>query len=103
MIGQLPELLRSLNLQPTMDKVQRGTVLDYAQYSVLRDSADAKLHLLLSRVHLLSPQRAANNLHGEEELRKLQEACLRACHLLQTSCLALRRLELDCNDQRLAR
>lgn len=103
MIGQLTELLRSLDLQPMMDKVQRGTVLDYAQYSVLRESSDAKFYLLLSRVRLLGPQRVASNSHGEEELRKLQEACLRAAHLLQTSCLALRQLELDRHDQRLAR
>jgi hypothetical protein len=36
-------------------------------------------------------------------LHKLQDACLRVAHLLQTSCLALRRLQLDHQDQRLAR
>jgi len=103
MSGLMPELLRSLNLQPTLDKVQAGTVLDYAQYSVLRDAADAKFDYLLRKVIRLSAQGVGNPQHGSEELLKLQDACLRAAHLLQTSCLALRRLQLDCHDQRLAR
>jgi hypothetical protein len=40
---------------------------------------------------------------SEQDLQTLQDACLRVSHLLQTSCLALRRLQLDYQDQRLAR
>ena len=103
MIGLIPELLRSLDLQPSLDKVQGGEILDYAQYSVLRDSVDAKFHFLLGNIRHLNRQKTPGHQHVDEELRKLQDACLRVSHLLQTSCLALRRLELDYHDQRLAR
>ncbi|MFJ4155702.1 hypothetical protein ACIPZF_13045 [Pseudomonas sp. NPDC089752] len=103
MIGLIPELLRSLDLQPALDKVQGGEVLDYAQYSVLRDSVDAKFHYLLGNIRHLNRRNTPSYQHVEDELRNLQDACLRVSHLLQTSCLALRRLELDYHDQRLAR
>ncbi len=102
MSGLMAELIRSLDLQPTLEKLNEGEVLDYAQYSLLRESADAKLYHLLGKVRSAGPEQASN-LQGEEELRKLQDACLRVSHLLQASCLALRRLQLDYQDQRLAR
>ena len=102
MSGLMRELLRSLDLQPTVDKVHNGVVLDYAQYSLLRESADAKLYHLMGKVHSKSKDHPAGNVQSEEELRKLQDACVRVAHLLQTSCLALRRLQLDYQDQRLA-
>jgi len=103
MSGLMPELLRSLDLQPMVESVQRGVVLDFAQYSVLRESADAKLYHLLGKLRRRGQQSDTCHQQGEDDLRKLQDACLRVCHLLQTSCLALRRLELDYQDQRLAR
>jgi hypothetical protein len=39
----------------------------------------------------------------EQDLHELQLSCSRMSHLLQASCLALRRLQLDVQDQRLAR
>lgn len=91
MSSLIPELLRSLDLQLTIGKVNEGAALDFAQYSLLRESADAKLHHLLGKVQ------------GVEDPCKLQEACMRVSHLLQTSCLAMLRLQLDCQDQQLAR
>ena len=51
MSGEMRELLSSLDLQPTVDKVEQGVTLDFAQYSLLRDSADAKLYQLLHKVN----------------------------------------------------
>ena len=103
MSGEMRELLSSLDLQPTVDKVEQGITLDFAQYSLLRDSADAKLYHLMGKVRGHHGLEASARQQGEEDLRALQEACLRVSHLLQTSCLALRRLQLDYEDQCLAR
>jgi len=103
MNGLMPELLRSLDLQHMVEKIGEGTLLDFAEYSLLRESADAKLYHLLGKVCSASQQAEASNRQGEEDLRKLQDACLRVSHLLQASCLALRRLQLDHQDQRLVR
>ncbi|HDS1801497.1 TPA: hypothetical protein QEM76_004376 [Pseudomonas putida] len=97
------ELLSSLDLQPTVDKVEQGVTLDFAQYSLLRDSADAKLYQLLHKVNRNANLEPAIRQQSDRDLRTLQDACLRVSHLLQTSCLALRRLQLDFQDQRLAR
>ncbi|MDQ2482407.1 hypothetical protein RBI94_00025 [Pseudomonas putida] len=103
MSGEMRELLSSLDLQPTVDKVEEGVTLDFAQYSLLRDSADAKLYQLLRKVNRNGNLEPATRQQSERDLRTLQDACLRVSHLLQTSCLALRRLQLDFQDQRLAR
>jgi len=103
MSGEMRELLSSLDLQPTVDKVGQGVTLDFAQYSLLRDSADAKLYQLLHKVNRIGNLDSATRQQSERDLRTLQDACLRVSHLLQTSCLALRRLQLDFQDQRLAR
>jgi len=103
MSGEMRELLSSLDLQPTVDKVGQGVTLDFAQYSLLRDSADAKLYQLLHKVSRNGNLEPATRQQSERDLRTLQDACLRVSHLLQTSCLALRRLQLDFQDQRLAR
>jgi len=103
MSGEMRELLSSLDLQPTVDKGKQGVTLDFAQYSLLRDSADAKLYQLLHKVNRNGNLEPATRQQSERDLRTLQDACLRVSHLLQTSCLALRRLQLDFQDQRLAR
>lgn len=97
------ELLRSLDLQPTLEQVDQGTSLDFAQYSLLRESADAKLYHLMRKVNDNPGLDPVARQQCEQDLRALQDACLRVSHLLQTSCLALRRLQLDYQDQRLAR
>lgn len=103
MSGEMWTLLSSLDMQPTVDKVQQGVALDFAHYSLLRESADAKLYHLMQKVHANSLLEPAFRQQSEDDLRTLQAACLRVSHLLQTSCLALRRLQLDYQDQRLAR
>lgn len=44
------ELLRCLDLQPTLEQVDQGTSLDFAQYSLLRESADARFYHLMRKV-----------------------------------------------------
>ncbi|MCS4061436.1 hypothetical protein EC849_102667 [Pseudomonas putida] len=103
MSGGMRVLLSSLDLQTTVDKVGQGITLDFAQYSLLRDSADAKLYQLLHKVNSNGTLEPVARQQSEQDLRTLHDACLRVSHLLQTSCLALRRLQLDFQDQRLAR
>lgn len=103
MSGRRLELVRCANVQPMMEKVQANRLLDFAEYSVLREAADAKLYHLMGKLQGSDCLDPATRLQGEEDLRKLQEACLRVSHLLQTSCLAIRRLQLDLKDQHLAR
>jgi len=96
------ELVASLDLGPTVDKVKNDIALDFVHYSLLRDAADAKLYQLMGHLHKTgSPH--AHDQHAQEQLRKLQDACLRVSHLIQTSCLALRRVQLSAKDQDLAR
>ena len=97
------ELVCSVDLQPTLDKVQDDRLLDFAEYSLLRDSADAKLYQLMGSVRKRQGTALGASFEGEEDLRHLQDASLRMAHLLQSSCLALRRLKLEHQDQRLAR
>lgn len=103
MSGVMRELLSSLDLQPTVDELEQGAVLDFAQYSLLREAADAKLYQLMHKLNGNGSLEPSTRQHSVQDLRTLQDACLRVSHLLQTSCLALRRLQLDYQDQRLAR
>ena len=92
------ELLCSLDLQPTMDQVDQGVSLDFAQYAARAptpSSADAQGRGYTVPGPIARPQ-------SEHDLQTLQDACLRVSHL-RSSCLALRRLQLDYQDQRLAR
>lgn len=96
-------LVGSVDLQPTLEKVQKDDVLGFAEYSMLRESADAKLYQLMNKVRARQGQPSSTVFDGEEDLRRLQEASVRMAHLLQTSCLALRRLGLTRQDKHLAR
>ncbi|MDD2134203.1 hypothetical protein [Pseudomonas kurunegalensis] len=103
MKGERGALLSSVDLQPTLDMVEQGVALDFARYSLLRDSADAKLYGLMKTVNASSVLNAADRESSLQDFLILQDTCQRVSHLLQTSCLALRRLQLDYKDQRLAR
>jgi hypothetical protein len=103
MKGERGALLSAVDLQPTLDMVEQGVALDFAQYSLLRDSADAKLYGLMKTVNASSVLNAADRENSLQDFLILQDTCQRVSHLLQTSCLALRRLQLDHKDQRLAR
>ncbi|QBF26036.1 hypothetical protein EXN22_10105 [Pseudomonas tructae] len=91
MSGRHLDLVYSADVRPALNKVQRHQALDFAEYRLLQDSADAKLDYLLRKFE------------GQYELEQLRQACIRTSHLLQTSCLALRRLDLDAEDKRRAR
>lgn len=103
MSGVMRELLSSLDLQPTVDKLEQGAALDFAQYTLLRESADAKLYQLMHKLNGNGSLEPSTRQQSVQDLRTLQDACLRVSDLLQTSCLALRRLQLDYQHQRLAR
>lgn len=85
------ELVRSADLQSTLEKVENNQPLDFAEYRMLQDSASARLDQLLRR------------LDYPHDLEELRLASMSMAHLLQSSCLALRRLGLDEQDKRLAR
>ncbi|WP_449434083.1 hypothetical protein [Pseudomonas putida] len=111
------ELIGSLDLQPTVDKIRSNMDLDFAEYSLLREAVEAKFYHLRGKVRgngarelsaaLQSEQQLRKlqdaSIQGEEDLRRLQDACLRVAQLIQTSCLALRQLQLDHRDLRLLR
>ncbi|UNT12038.1 hypothetical protein [Pseudomonas sp. I3-I5] len=97
MTGEMWKLLCSLDLQTTTEKVEQGIALDHAQHSLLREVADAKFY------HLMRKIQTDTALEENRRQQAEQQACTRVAHLMQTSCLALRRLELDADDQRLAR
>ncbi|MGJ7548384.1 hypothetical protein [Pseudomonas alloputida] len=103
MSGLVHELLRSLDLQPTIETVQRDQRLDFAQYALLREAADAKLYHLMGIVRNKVEHHPSDNQVVEQDLRDLQKSCMRMSLLLQTSCLALRRLQLDLHEQSVAR
>lgn len=103
MTGEMWKLLCSLDLQTTTEKVEQGIALDHAQHSLLREVADAKFYHLMRKIQTDTALEENRRQQAEQELLALQQACIRVAHLMQTSCLALRRLELDADDQRLAR
>ncbi|RII78540.1 hypothetical protein [Pseudomonas monteilii] len=103
MKGERGALLSSVDLQPTLGMVEQGIALDFARFSLLRDSADAKLYGLMKTVNASSVLNAADRENSLQDLLILQDACLQVSRLLQTSCLALRRLRLDHEAQCLAR
>nr|WP_256674252.1 hypothetical protein [Pseudomonas sp. DE0010] len=103
MTGEMWKLLCSLNLQTTTEKVEQGIALDHAQHSLLREVADAKFYHLMRKIEANTALEEGRRQQAEQELLALQLACTRVAHLIQTSCLALRRLNLDAEDQRLAR
>lgn len=97
------DLVCSVDLQPTLEKVQDDRVLGFAEYSLLRDSADAKMYQLMASVRRQLGTEQGVQFDGEDELMRLQDACVGMAHLLQTSCLALRRSKLEEADKAQAR
>ena len=91
MSSKYPQLVYSADLGPTLAKVQDDQVLDFAEYRLLQASADAKLDYLLCKFE------------GQYELGQLRQASIRMAHLLQSSCLAVRQLDLAPEDKRRAR
>lgn len=77
------EMAGSAFFYDVVRQVERAEALDFAEYHVLKDSAEAKLDELMRR------------LEGLRELKQFREACLEMGHRLQSACLALRRAELS--------
>nr|WP_314481370.1 hypothetical protein [uncultured Pseudomonas sp.] len=103
MTGEMWKLLSSLDLQTTTDKVEQGIALDHAQHSLLREVSEARFYHLMRRIDANASLEPTRRQQAKDELLALQQACTRVAHLMQTSCLALRRLDLGPDDQRLAR
>lgn len=85
------ELVQSVKPQAALDKLNERGVPDFAEHRLLQDCADASFNLLLRKFE------------GQYELEQLRQVSMRMAHLLQTSCLALRRLQLSERDKGLAR
>lgn len=85
------ELVGSADLRATVLKVESDQSLDFAEYRLLQDSANAKLDQLIRK------------LGHPDDLEELRMLSARMAHLLQSSCLALRRRKLGRPDQTLAR
>lgn len=96
-MGQRMDLVRSLDLATILGKIDDDVMLDFAQYSLLREAADAKLYHLMSQVQ----GRCSEQLL--QDMEHLHQACAQVSRLLQSACLALRRLDLDAQGRRLAR
>ncbi|MBV6288136.1 hypothetical protein [Pseudomonas aegrilactucae] len=76
------EMAGSAYFYDVVRQVERAQALDFAEYHVLKDSAEAKLDELMRR------------LEGLRELKQFREACRDMGHKLQSTCLALRRADL---------
>lgn len=85
------EMAGSAYFHDIVRQVEGARALEFAEYHVLKDSADAKLDELMRR------------LEGLRELKQFRESCLEMGHKLQTTCLALRRAQLSPDHQRKAR
>ncbi|WP_194790967.1 hypothetical protein [Pseudomonas sp. UFMG81] len=102
MSGLRREMVCSVGLESTLEKVQRDRLLDFAEYSLLRESADAKLYQLRGTIRKRQGLGPTSAFEGEGELEDLLETSQRMAHLLQSSCLALRRLKLERHEHQLA-
>ena len=96
-------LLCSLTLQSAAKKVKNGDALDFAEQSLLREVADAKLFQLVKMLQPLLADGQAQREDAVDELEQLQKACSQMARCVQTTCLALDRACLDPAQRRLAR
>ena len=73
-------------LRQVLDEVNLNGELDFAEYQVLHDAADARLDALL---------RQHGNRRGAWQLQQFQIACDQMAKMLQVSCLAMQRAQLS--------
>lgn len=85
------ELVTSVKPEISLVKLRDQGIPDFAEHRLLQDCAEASFNLLMRKFP------------GQYELEQLRQASIRMAHLLQTTCLALRRLELERPDKELAR
>ncbi len=76
----------SAELRQVMDEVNLNYGLDFAEFQVLHDAADASLDALVRRY---------GNRRESHQLQQFQLACEQMAKMLQVSCLALQRAHLD--------
>ena len=74
------------DIRQVLDEVNFNYYLDFAEFKVLHDAADARLVALL-RLH--------GNRRGSQQLQQFQIACEQMAKMLQVSCLALQRAQLN--------
>lgn len=72
-------------LRQVLDEVSLNYELDFDEFQVLHDAADARLHALL---------RQHGNRRGAWQLMQFQIACDQMAKMLQVSCMAMRRASL---------
>lgn len=76
------------DLRQVLDEVNLNYGLDFAEFQVLHDAADARLDALVRRY---------GNRRESQPLQQFQLACEQMAKMLQVSCLAMQRAHL--NDQ----
>ncbi|OLS63322.1 hypothetical protein PSEMO_14610 [Pseudomonas putida] len=90
MIGSNGMRACSADLRQVLDECNFNHQLDFAEFQVLHDAADARLDALVRRY---------GNRRGSEQLQQFQLACEQMAKMLQVSCLAMQRAQL-CEQER---
>lgn len=81
-------------LHQVLNEVNLNYELDFTEFQVLHDAADARLDALL-RLH--------GNRRGAQQLQQFQAACEQMAKMLQVSCLAMQRAQLSEQERWLVR
>ena len=88
MTGRTAMQACSADLRQVLDECNFSQHLDFAEFQVLHDAADARLDALVRRY---------GNRREAQQLEQFQIACGQMAKMLQVSCLAMQRAQL--NDQ----
>lgn len=84
----------SADLRQVLDECNFSYRLDFAEFQVLHDAADARLDALVRRY---------GNRRESEQLQQFQLACEQMARMLQVSCLAMQRAQLGEQERHLVR
>lgn len=76
---------RSMDLRQVLDECNFSYQLDFAEFQVLHDAADARFDALVRRY---------GHRRESESLQQFQQACEQMAKMLQVSCLAMQRAQL---------
>jgi len=76
----------SADLRQVLDEVYLNCGLDFAEFQVLHDAADERLDALVRRY---------GNRRESQSLQQFQLACDQMAKMLQVSCLAMQRAQLN--------
>lgn len=80
----------SADLHQVLEECNVSHHLDFVEFQVLHDAADARLDALLRRY---------GNRRESEQLQQFQRACEQMAKMLQVSCLALQRAHLNAQER----